>query len=424
MRDNSKIFFNKKILIYGLGKTGISSYKFLKKNNKVFLFDDNKKTSINKKKIIKSNFDYILISPGINVKHCILGNYIKKNLNKIITDLDVFYSHYPRNLNISITGTNGKSTTAKILFNILKDQKKDVRLVGNIGNAILNEKKISDKTIFVIEISSYQIEYSKNFKANYAAILNISPDLIHVHYLGWNGFLSLFFPKIPTVLTAWGSDIVFNSKNFIMKFLIKRMIKQSTVITCDAFHLKERLVELGSDTEKVKIIMFGINEDEFNYQRRPFELKNNHDKYIVGSIRNLHPVYDVITFLKAAKEVLKTREDVVFHVAGSGPDLKSLENFVEKHALQKHINFIGRLNSNQLLEFYESLDVYVSTSLSDGGIASSTAEAMLCQRPAIITNAAENGFWIEDQVNGRLFDCSDHINLSKIIFLALNRSRF
>ena len=246
-------------------------------------------------------------------------------------------------------------------------------------------------------------------------ILNISPDLIHVHYLGWNGFLSLFFPKIPTVLTAWGSDIVFNSKNFIMKFLIKRMIKQSTVITCDAFHLKERLVELGSDTEKVKIIMFGINEDEFNYQRRPFELKNNHDKYIVGSIRNLHPVYDVITFLKAAKEVLKTREDVVFHVAGSGPDLKSLENFVEKHALQKHINFIGRLNSNQLLEFYESLDVYVSTSLSDGGIASSTAEAMLCQRPAIITNAAENGFWIEDQVNGRLFDCSDHINLSKII---------
>ena len=105
MTEKKKIFFNKKILIYGLGKTGISSYIFLKKNNKVFLFDDNKKTSINKKIINKSYFDYILVSPGINIRRCILKNYIKNNLNKIITDLDVFYSHYSKNLNISITGT-------------------------------------------------------------------------------------------------------------------------------------------------------------------------------------------------------------------------------------------------------------------------------------------------------------------------------
>ena len=75
-----------------------------------------------------------------------IGRSISK---KIITDLDIFYSHYYNNINISITGTNGKSTTAKILFDILKEQKKDVRLVGNIGNAILNEKKM----IFIL----YQI---------------------------------------------------------------------------------------------------------------------------------------------------------------------------------------------------------------------------------------------------------------------------
>ena len=82
MIEKKKIFFNKKILIYGLGKTGTSSYKFLKKNNKVFLFDDNKKNLINKKTIIKSNFDYILISPGININQCILKNYIKKEKNR------------------------------------------------------------------------------------------------------------------------------------------------------------------------------------------------------------------------------------------------------------------------------------------------------------------------------------------------------
>jgi UDP-N-acetylmuramoylalanine--D-glutamate ligase len=102
------------------------------------------------------------------------------NLDKIYTDLDVFYSFY-KNTSIAITGTNGKSTTAKILFDILTDQKKDVRLIGNIGNPALSEKKISKKTFFVIEVSSYQLEYSKIFSAKYAVILNISVDHIERH---------------------------------------------------------------------------------------------------------------------------------------------------------------------------------------------------------------------------------------------------
>ena len=190
MIDSKKFFFQKKILIYGLGKTGISSYFFLKKNNKVYLFDDNakklkkfkrKKVLINQKKIDEYNFDFILVSPGININKCDLKYFIKKNKNKVITDLDIFYFQNYKNISISITGTNGKSTTTKILFDILKDQKKDVRLVGNIGNAILNEKKVTKKTIFIIEASSYQIEYSRFFKTNYAAILNISPDHLERH---------------------------------------------------------------------------------------------------------------------------------------------------------------------------------------------------------------------------------------------------
>ena len=53
--------------------------------------------------------------------------------------------------------------------------------MGNIGNAILNERKITNKTIFVVEISSYQISYSKIFKPNYGILLNISPDHLERH---------------------------------------------------------------------------------------------------------------------------------------------------------------------------------------------------------------------------------------------------
>jgi len=190
MRKIKNIFVKKFFLIYGFGKSGLSSYSFLKKNNKVDIFDDkniffnNNKVSeslVDFKDLDKKNYDFIVISPGIDINKCLLKNFIKKNLNKLITDLDIFYINYKKNLNITITGTNGKSTTVKLLFDILREQKKDVRMVGNIGNPILSEKKIKPKTIFVIEASSYQIEYSKYFSANYAAILNITRDHLERH---------------------------------------------------------------------------------------------------------------------------------------------------------------------------------------------------------------------------------------------------
>ena len=179
MLNNQNIFYNKKILIYGLGKSGLSVYKFLKKDNHVMTHDDKIKDDIKKITIFK--FDYIIISPGINIDKCKLSKLLKNNLKKIYTDLDIFYSYYKQNNKITITGTNGKSTTAKILYEVLKDQKVDARLVGNIGNPVLLEKKITNKTVFVIEASSYQLEYSKLFKSNISLILNISLDHLDRH---------------------------------------------------------------------------------------------------------------------------------------------------------------------------------------------------------------------------------------------------
>ena len=122
MIANKNIFLEKKILIYGLGKSGLSSYKFLNNKAKVYLFDDNLKKKIRYKSnqrirkvqgISKIKFDCIIISPGIDILKCKLSKFLKKNKSKIYTDLDIFYSYY-KNKSITITGTNGKSTTAKI----------------------------------------------------------------------------------------------------------------------------------------------------------------------------------------------------------------------------------------------------------------------------------------------------------------------
>ena len=144
-----KYFVNKKILIYGLGLSGNSCLEYLYKTNDIKVFDDdkslknkkNKKFFLSKKKIIKSEFDYIVLSPGIDFKKCNLKKYLLKNKNKIITELDIFYLSYTNNQKITITGTNGKSTVCQMLYNIFKSTNIDVRLVGNIGKSPLKEKK-------------------------------------------------------------------------------------------------------------------------------------------------------------------------------------------------------------------------------------------------------------------------------------------
>ncbi len=189
MNDRQVFFKNKKILIYGFGKSGISCFNFLKKNNICKIFDDNKKNIpfklrkelINVSKLSLISFDYIVLSPGIDIKKCKISNYLKKNRSKIITELDIFEISYPKINKITITGTNGKSTTSKLLYEVLKNNRMDVRLTGNIGYPVLMEKRIKKNTIFVIEASSYQLDYSKYFRSKYSVILNLNPDHLERH---------------------------------------------------------------------------------------------------------------------------------------------------------------------------------------------------------------------------------------------------
>ena len=222
------IFLNKKILIYGLGKSGLSTFKFLKNKNDVVLYDDFKsklknlsikKNLITYKNIFKFRFDLIILSPGIDINKCKLTKFLKKNQNKIYSDLDVFYSFY-KNDCITITGTNGKSTTCQLMYEVLLRQKFDVKLAGNIGNPILSVKNIKKKTIFVIEASSYQLEYSRIFKSKFAAILNLSTDHIERHK-SLNNYIKSKFKLLKNQLKG---NVAFVKKN---DFLINRKLRST-----------------------------------------------------------------------------------------------------------------------------------------------------------------------------------------------------
>ena len=255
------IFLKKKILIYGLGKSGISSFRFLRNKADIYLFDDLKNThpkQISKLKLLKIKFDIIIISPGINISNCKLSKFLKLNKKKIYTDLDVFFTFY-KNKCITITGTNGKSTTAKILYEVLKDQKKDVRLIGNIGNPPLNEKKISKNTIFVIEASSYQLDYSQLFSSKYSIILNIKPDHLERHKTLQNyvdAKFKLLDSQSKSCLAFVKSDDVLISRKLKTKKFNCKIVKVNTKKNYNDFlEIKNKYFLTESNRENLSFII-------------------------------------------------------------------------------------------------------------------------------------------------------------------------
>ena len=338
------VFLDKKILVYGLGKSGVSSFKFLRNKSKVILYDDFnsniknpylKKNLVNIKKILNSKFDAIILSPGIDIDNCKLSKFLKKNKKKIYTDLDIFYSFY-KNDCITITGTNGKSTTCQLLYEVLSKQKIDARLVGNIGNPILSENKIKKKTIFVIEASSYQLDYSKIFKSKYAVILNLSPDHIERH----KRLSNYIKAKFKLLKNQSKKDVSFVKKN---DFLISQELKSnkfnSKIIKINTKKLNTFLSDIKnkyflSDSNKENLLFVLAISKKLNLNFN--KIKNTINRFkglryrqqIIFNKKNLTIINDSkSTSFSSSNSILKSNSNILWllggiHKKGDKLDLK------------------------------------------------------------------------------------------------------
>ena len=175
-------------LIYGIQKSGLSIVNYLEnKKIKFKMWDDNpivrkslkkyynKNYFFNNKKDNFNDFKKIYVSPGISLRQKkFQGKNISKKVNR---DLNLYISNLTNQKIVAITGTNGKSTTTKLIGDFFKKNKINTFVGGNIGEPLCNAFLLKKKyNIHVIELSSFQLETVKSFDSRISVITNLSSD--------------------------------------------------------------------------------------------------------------------------------------------------------------------------------------------------------------------------------------------------------
>ena len=174
----------KKACVLGLGKSGLASYQLLRDEGiDVWAYDDH--TTSSDIPMLQSiddikECDMVVVSPGFDFQHEILRLAISQGI-EIVSELELAYRYSLCDV-IAVTGTNGKTSTTKMIDTMLRYAGIDVYTGGNIGVPFSEFcKKMTITDVGVLEVSSFQLQHTSTFHPHIAVMLNITPDHLDRH---------------------------------------------------------------------------------------------------------------------------------------------------------------------------------------------------------------------------------------------------
>ncbi|MEZ5938890.1 MAG: UDP-N-acetylmuramoyl-L-alanine--D-glutamate ligase [Hyphomonadaceae bacterium] len=204
-----RAYEGKDVAVYGLGRSGVAAARALLAGKaRVHAWDDNEAARVAAAEagvpIIDINkrdwqtFSALVLSPGIPFRHPEPHRFVRMAQMvgvPVIGDMELFaraVAELPpqeRPRIVGVTGTNGKSTTTALIGHILRQAGKDVRVGGNIGVSVLDLEKLHGGAIYVLELSSYQLELAETLHCDVAVLLNFAPDHLDRHG-GMDGYVA------------------------------------------------------------------------------------------------------------------------------------------------------------------------------------------------------------------------------------------
>ncbi len=198
----------KRIVILGAGESGVGTAVLAQqKGYDVFVSDASQINIVFKNELIKNNIDFeegnhteekiftanlVMKSPGIPEKNDLVKEIRKREI-EIISEIEFAYQFKGDSKIIAITGSNGKTTTTAMVYHICKEGGLDCAMVGNIGYSFARQVAKEPKKVYVVEVSSFQLDDIKTFRPDVAILTNITEDHLDRYEYNFENYIKSKF---------------------------------------------------------------------------------------------------------------------------------------------------------------------------------------------------------------------------------------
>jgi len=351
---------NKRIIILGGGESGVGAALLCKqKGYDVFLSDGGKLKEQYRNELIENEIQFeegthstelilnateVMKSPGIAHAHPIVQQVIANGI-PIISEMELAYRYKGDSKIIGITGSNGKTTTTAMIYYICLKGGLNCALVGNIGNSIAKQIAVDPKQLYVVEISSFQLDDIISFRPDVAVLTNITADHLDRYEYSFDKYIAAKFNIIRNQTEH--DFFIYNADDPVIAERIKNF----------PFNSKPLPISMQKEQPKGAFIKDGImnlkHGEGLTMSIYDFALKGKHNQYNTMAA-------------SVASSVVGIRKDKIRDAVSS---FETLEHRMEKVATVRGIDFINdskATNVNSTWYALESMDKPVTLIL--GGI--------------------------------------------------------
>lgn len=320
----------KRMVILGGGESGVGAALLAKqKGYDVFLTDESSlkegyrnelrksgidflENGVDEKKLL--NADEVVKSPGISEKN----EWVKKVREKgisIISEIELAYRYKGKSKIIAITGSNGKSTTTALIYHICKTAGLDCALVGNIGYSFAKKVAEDAKSLYVVEISSFQLDDIVDFRPDVAVLINITEDHLDRYDYKFENYINSKF-RITMNQTSNDHFIYNQDDDVITDYLnrnrilsnqlpisMKQKVDKGGYIKNDELH-----VNAGQEPQRMSIYDFALKGKHNQYNTMAacvagatMDIRKNKIREAVQTFQNLEHRMELVATVRGVE---------------------------------------------------------------------------------------------------------------------------
>ncbi|HRN48082.1 MAG TPA: UDP-N-acetylmuramoyl-L-alanine--D-glutamate ligase, partial [Niabella sp.] len=346
--------------------------------------------------------DEIMKSPGIPEKNELVKKIRRKGI-PVISEIELAYRYAGDSKIIAITGSNGKTTTTSLIYHIMKTGGIDAALVGNIGESFAKQVALDPKPVYVVEVSSFQLDDIVSFRPNIAVLTNITEDHLDRYDYKFENYIKSKF-RI-TENQQQGDYFIFNEDDEVtMNFINQFNIHSNQLPISMAHENKTAFIKDGD-------MYVRTGEDFMTMSVEDFILKGRHNQY------NTMAACVAGVTMEIRKE--KIREAV--------QTFQNLEHRMEHVAFIRGVEFINDSKATNINSTWYALESMTKPTILilgglDKGNDYSLLNELMDQKVKTIVCLGVDNSRIHEAFDGKVAKIFDTASASEAVQVAFNNA--